>query len=181
MEYIENSFLDKRPAASQRGAKSKTAELDVSIPDLDAYMSGRESLDGQGKRKRFRKTHLSAPRPRRIREAKQAQKIDPDLQRVWGTLPKNLEFLISFYDDKVTENYYRGNFKETREDLIRRLLDPELTLEDTSRILGVCPATVRRYTNRKWLNHHRTKGGQRRFRLSDVVKFVEAHGRFPEE
>ncbi|HZH99380.1 MAG TPA: helix-turn-helix domain-containing protein, partial [Fimbriimonadaceae bacterium] len=105
----------------------------------------------------------------------------PDLQQCWETLPKSIEFLCSFYNDTVTKNYYRGEFKESRKDLIKRLLDPELSLEETSRLLGVCPATVRRYTNRGWLTHHRTNGGQRRFRLSDIAKFVEVHGRFPEE
>ncbi|MBS1713361.1 MAG: helix-turn-helix domain-containing protein [Armatimonadetes bacterium] len=64
--------------------------------------------------------------------------------------------------------------------MIRRLLDPELSLEEVSRLLGVCPATVRRYTNKGWLEHHRTKGGQRRFRLSGLVRFVDKHGRIPE-
>ena len=109
------------------------------------------------------------------------KQIEPKLHETWAILPKNMDFLLGFFDDSVTSNYYRGNFKETREQLIRELLDPELNLEDTSRLLGVCPATVRRYTNRGWLGHHRTKGGQRRFRLSDVVSFVEKHGRFPEE
>jgi excisionase family DNA binding protein len=89
--------------------------------------------------------------------------------------------LSSLYDDGVTANYYRNEFKETREELIQRLLDPQLSLEETSRLLGVCPATVRRYTNREWLAHHRTKGGQRRFKLSDIVRFVDKHGRFPEK
>jgi hypothetical protein len=31
------------------------------------------------------------------------------------------------------------------------------------------------------LAHHRTTGGQRRFRLSNVVKFLDEHGRFPED
>jgi len=107
--------------------------------------------------------------------------MDPELQEIWENLPRNIHFLVGFFDDSVTKNYYGGEFKENREQLIRRLLDPQLTLEETSRLLGVCPATVRRYTNRGWLSHHRTEGGQRRFRLSDVVKFVEKHGRFPEE
>lgn len=89
-------------------------------------------------------------------------------------------FLASLYDDGVTSHYYTGDFKETRQELIKRLLDPQVNLEEVSRLLGVCPTTVRRYTNRGWLNHHRTKGGQRRFLLSDVVVFVEKHGRFPE-
>ena len=95
-------------------------------------------------------------------------------------MPKNIEFLGRFFTDSVTSKYYQGDFKESREELIRRLLDPELSLEETSRLLGVCPATVRRYTNRGWLGHHRTKGGQRRFRLSGVVKFVAEHGRLPQ-
>ena len=88
---------------------------------------------------------------------------------------------MSYVDDSVAAKYYGGNFDESRQELIKRILDPQLTLEETSRLLGVCPATVRRYTNRGWLKHHRTDGGQRRFRLSDVGRFVEEHGRFPEE
>mgnify|MGYP005830952323 CR=1 FL=1 len=67
-----------------------------------------------------------------------------------------------------------GTFKESREELLRRLLDPVLSLEDTARILNVCPTTVRRYTNRGLLKHFRTGGNQRRFRLSDVLAFLES-------
>jgi excisionase family DNA binding protein len=183
LEYIEKAFLDKSPGAT--ATKSKAGDgVSITVPSIDEYLQG-EGAKARRKSKvsaqKFRKTQLSAPRPRRARQLQRSTPIDPELQEVWETLPKSIEFLFSFYDDKVTSNYYRGEFKESREQLIRRLLDPELTLEETSRLLGVCPATVRRYTNRKWLSHHRTKGGQRRFRLSDVVKFVELHGRFPEE
>jgi excisionase family DNA binding protein len=130
---------------------------------------------------KFKRKKLSAPRPRRAKAPVEESPIDPELQSVWSVLPKNVSFLSTFFDDSVTANYYRGKFKETRQELIRRLLDPELTLEEVSRLLGVCPATVRRYTNRGWLSHTRTVGGQRRFRLSGVVKFVEEHGRHPEE
>jgi len=68
-------------------------------------------------------------------------------------------------------------FKETREELLQRLLDPMITLEEAARILDVCPTTVRRYTNRGMLKHLRTAGNQRRFRLSDVLAFLEASGR----
>jgi len=66
------------------------------------------------------------------------------------------------------------DFKETRGELLQRLLDPPLGLDDTARILNVCPATVRRYTNRGLLKHFRTAGNQRRFRLSDVLAFLES-------
>lgn len=195
LAYIESAFLDKSEKAKTAGEKD---ELDVDFPTIGSYLhDGKNGSTKKGAgaavlekpaettengRARFRKTVMSAPRPRRAKkQATKEPKIDPALQTVWEALPKNIEFLCSFYDDSVTANYYRGEFKESRQDLIKRLLDPELTLEETSRLLGVCPATVRRYTNRQWLSHHRTSGGQRRFRLSDIVRFVELHGRFPEE
>ena len=64
---------------------------------------------------------------------------------------------------------------ETREELLSRLLDPTLTLDETALMLDVCPATVRRYTNRGILPHERSKGNQRRFKLSCVLAFMEAN------
>ena len=188
LAYIESGFLDTRPA--KEGAIAETSDLDLSLPSISDYLSTPasklidrepivEALDPQEK-SRFRKTVMSAPRPRRAKRRSAKNAIDPDLHSVWTALPKNVAFLCSFFDDAVTKNYY-GEFKENRQELIRRLLDPELSLEETARLLGVCPATVRRYTNRGWLAHHRTTGGQRRFRLSSVVKFVDEHGRLPQE
>lgn len=164
LQYIENAFLD-RPKKNGKGSGDEGAE--------EGQQSKRPAI-------RFRKTSLSAPRPRRVQN-EQPEPISTSLRELWESVPRNIEYLTLYFDDSVTANYYQGEFKETREDLIRRLLDPELTLEEVSRILGVCPATVRRYTNRGWLQCHRTKGGQRRFRLGGVVKFVQEHGRHPEE
>jgi excisionase family DNA binding protein len=183
LAYIESAFLDKEKSET---AKLPKDELDVSVPSIGQYLNGSAAsreleTSIEDSPRRFRKTEMRAPRPRRARKQSATSTIDPTLQAVWESLPRNIEFLMSYFDDSVTENYYRGEFKETRQELIKRLLDPELSLEETSRLLGVCPATVRRYTNRGWLSHHRTQGGQRRFRLSDLVRFVEIHGRFPEE
>lgn len=187
----ESNGLSMKESSSGVATVDRPNESDdlSSLPSLgDELFNGRghvlldEITDGQnGRRTRFKKTLMSAPRPRRAKAQTQTvATLDPELQSTWETLPKSIEFLCSFYDDSVTATYY-GEFKETRQALVKRLLDPELSLEETSRLLGVCPATVRRYTNRGWLSHHRTDGGQRRFRLSDIVKFVEIHGRFPEE
>ncbi len=67
--------------------------------------------------------------------------------------------------------------EETREELLSRLLDPTLTLEETARILEVCPTTVRRYTNKGILPHERSQGNQRRFKLSRVLAFRDAQVR----
>lgn len=187
LAYIESAFLDRENEKKQT-ERPADLDLELNIGTLGDFLEHKpasaDEPDGASaagdKNPRFRKTVMSAPRPRRAKASRAGAVIDPELQECWETLPRSIEFLCSFYDDSVTANYYRGDFKETRQDLIRRLLDPELSLEETSRLLGVCPATVRRYTNRGWLHHHRTTGGQRRFRLSNIVKFVDEHGRFPE-
>ncbi len=86
---------------------------------------------------------------------------------------------------EVAQSSYKRPFEESRRELIARLLDPVLSLEETARILNVCPATVRRYTNKGMLKYYRkdvehsVTGGanretrQRRFRLSDVLGFLE--------
>ena len=179
--YIESALSE----TETKGRKRTGVEAPLELPLLVEYLGlgGPAVAEGSEEepKARFRKTVMSAPRPRRVKQRPTAAALDPELQQVWTNLPKNVAFLCRFYDDGVTANYYRGEFKETRQELIRRLLDPELSLEETSRLLGVCPATVRRYTNRGWLEHHRTTGGQRRFRLSNVVKFLDEHGRFPED
>lgn len=81
-------------------------------------------------------------------------------------LPLDLEMAVN-------EPATRTRAKETRDDLVERLLDPVLTLQETAILLDVCPTTVRRYTNRGVLNCFRTPGNQRRFRLSDIISFME--------
>jgi len=66
---------------------------------------------------------------------------------------------------------------ESRAELVQRLLDPVLTLEEAAILLDVCPTTVRRYTNRGVLKCYRTPGNQRRFRLSEILSFMERRQR----
>jgi len=60
-----------------------------------------------------------------------------------------------------------------REELIEKLLDPVISLEEASTLIGVCKTTVRRYTNKGELECLRTPGQQRRFKLSQVLEFVK--------
>src|SRR5688500_14018370 len=61
---------------------------------------------------------------------------------------------------------------ETRAQLLERLTNPQISLHEASVILRVCPATVRNYCNSGYLPHARTPGGQRRFRLNEVLAFA---------
>ena len=172
LAYIESAFVDGRPAEK---VAEKAWETRVDVPEFGEYLAGRTPRPA---RPRGRRTAMRAPRPRR--SAAPTGELDADLKDALQRLPASLAFLLGEFDDRTTEHSYKDGFVETRGELVRRLLDPELTLEETSRLLGVCPATVRRYTNRSWLAHHRTAGGQRRFRLSSIITFVDQHGRWPE-
>lgn len=101
---------------------------------------------------------------------------DLDVQEKWDRVPHHLQALFGEPKSEVAQNSYK-TFKESRDDLIQRLLDPVISLEEAARVLNVCPTTVRRYTNRGVLRHHRTAGNQRRFKLSDVLAFLESSGR----
>lgn len=101
---------------------------------------------------------------------------DNDIKEKWDRMPHHLQVLFATASEEVAQRSYK-RFNEDRSELISRLLDPSLSLEETARILNVCPTTVRRYTNRDILPHFRTVGNQRRFRLSDVLSFIETQGK----
>ena len=91
-----------------------------------------------------------------------------------GILPRHIVLLANLPEEtnEVASSYYKRNH-ETRKEMLERLLNPVLSLEEAARLLGVCPASVRRYTDRGLLTHHRTEGNQRRFHLADVVAFIQ--------
>ncbi|NUL81656.1 MAG: helix-turn-helix domain-containing protein [Armatimonadetes bacterium] len=112
------------------------------------------------------------PRKKRSKPTKTA----PSPKTADSLLPKLAEKIDKIgdqYDDATTQRYYRRPFEESREMLLARIADQVLSLKEVARILGVCPMSVRRYTDKGWLPHFRTEGNQRRFRLSDVAAFLE--------
>src|SRR5687767_8604714 len=62
--------------------------------------------------------------------------------------------------------------RETRAQLLERLLNPQVSLHEASMLLRVCPATVRNYADSGLLPHVRTTGRQRRFYLRDVLALL---------
>ncbi len=116
----------------------------------------------------------ATPTPKPAAPAQAAK--SEDVSEMWNQLPRHIQFLAGTQTEEVAQNSYKM-FKETRNQLVARLLDPEISLEEAARVLNVCPTTVRRYTNKGALPHHRTGGNQRRFRLSDVLAFLESNTR----
>lgn len=62
---------------------------------------------------------------------------------------------------------------ETRSQMLERLTNPLLSLHEAGVILNVCASTLRRYSDSGTLPHERTSGGQRRFRLRDVLALLD--------
>ena len=76
-----------------------------------------------------------------------------------------------FSDEAPVKQRQRGTL-ETRRQLIARLENPELSLQEAAILLGVCRATVRHYCDEGLLRHTRTEGGQRRFYYLDIKDFI---------
>jgi len=137
------------------------------------------------------------PRKPRTR-APHARNVRPDpvpsglsAADLWAKAPRHVQTLLALErleeESEVAQFSYKRPFPESRRELISRLLDPILSLEETARLLNVCPTTIRRYTNKGILSHYRKEPErtgdveateretrQRRFRLSDILAFLEA-------
>jgi excisionase family DNA binding protein len=155
---------ERDPAIAPSGVQTETlSELDLeSEPELDATSAMDAELLPE-----------SAGNPGRRGEATTNGPAGGQRGGLPVMAPRQralLQYLRSRLPDAEAR---RSTLRESREELIERLVDPTLTLEETARLLGVCPTTVRRYTNRGHLRHFRTKGNQRRFHFSDVIEFLE--------
>lgn len=75
----------------------------------------------------------------------------------------------------------RPRLDRDRRRVLHRLLDPEVALHDAALLLNVSKSTLRRYTDSGRLSSYRSPGGQRRFRLSELLSFIETteHGAPP--
>jgi excisionase family DNA binding protein len=107
-------------------------------------------------------------------EAKKAQttRAEKVVTKKRGRKKKSENDMSLFHQKAYKGRIKTEDPKKKREELIESLLDPLITLEDAATILNVCKTTVRRYTNKGVLDCIRTPGGQRRFKLSQVLDFM---------
>jgi excisionase family DNA binding protein len=185
--------------AAESDEERPAAEAVPREPAAAAIAADRRQPDLFAEEKRAKRT----ARPARAKPSKQQPAARPPRARKKGQakgesaptavaangptqIPAHLSALVAYEGTEAAQPYYKkarehGGFTESRLELLQRLIDPPLTLEETARLLNVCPTTVRRYTNKGLLNHHRTPGNQRRFRLSDVIGFMAEQGRLPDQ
>lgn len=60
-----------------------------------------------------------------------------------------------------------------REEIIKRLTDPLISIDEAALILNVTKAALKRYTERNLIPYLRTAFGEIRFKFSDILKFSE--------
>jgi excisionase family DNA binding protein len=97
-------------------------------------------------------------------------------KELWERLPTHIRLLAGLIEPPAEELYDDAPDADERQQFITQILNPPLTLEEVAVLLGVTTATVRRYTNKGLLPHTRTVGQQRRFRLDEVLAFLEKNG-----
>lgn len=117
-----------------------------------------------------------APDPREVVERLDVPAVSLR-ERLSSVLAHQAQLPLDIEARRAVSDGVEGSPRETREALVQRLLDPTLTLEEVSLLLGVCRTTVRRYTDRGVLRCFRTPGNQRRFHLTDVLDFMERQAR----
>lgn len=78
---------------------------------------------------------------------------------------------VQLSDETPLKQRRRGT-QETRRQLIARLENPEISLQEAAILIGACRATVRTYCDQGLLRHTRTAGGQRRFHYLDIKDFI---------
>jgi hypothetical protein len=192
------------PAASLFGGTPFLLSASVSANSPAAVISG-TSTDGIDKPShqanirtlRRKRTSGRSQVPLTSTENPQSSEVDSAQTRFGDAVPKHVRLLIELghssrrKNREVAQSSYKRPFQESRDELIARLLDPILSLEEAARLLNVCPTTVRRYTKQGALNCYRKppdraslpdesadaqlrETRQRRFRLSDILAFLEA-------
>jgi len=169
--------LDEAAEAPELGdgvAEPADAEWDEVAASADAMVAEEAEQERLPDETQTRPTNGLLAEPERQVTAATPSPARTRARRRRGPAPEQAELPLGL--EPVVEKPQRRSATETREDLIQRLLDPHLTLQETAKLLNVCPTTVRRYTNRGLLAHYRTPGNQRRFRLSDVLAFMERQG-----
>ena len=194
-------LAEESPAASESGSASDMliGAFSVLMP-VNTYVTPRPPLP-QSKPPTLLPPDdapLESPRRAPRSRARHARNVRPEYvpsglsaADLWATVPKHVQTLLALgrmeeIEEEVAQSSYKRPFQQTRQELIERLLDPILSLEDTARLLNVCPTTVRRYTNKGILTYYRKEPDrpstgsqsdketrQRRFRLSDILAFLE--------
>ena len=162
------------------------------MPSIDRYLPGMSALSGHNEVPEVvvdaceEKSHA-----RKRRQFQSALNLGTNRDEIsttkaeMGRLPV-LQVLNRLTQEDALRPMHSQTLTGDRLATLERLLNPELTLDETALLLDISTTTVRRYTNQGILKHFRKgmegadseemnsfKTRQRRFRLLDVLEFFE--------
>ncbi len=169
----DRETLDKARTAAKRGQADEESTDGTEIAEQSAGPDAPASAEAASRDRSGRSRESDAGRAVNTSRVLDRLTDDRDTTERLRALQARQRRLPLDIDTTQEDSGSRTRTKQTRDELVERLLDPVLTLQETATLLDVCPTTVRRYTNRGVLNCFRTPGNQRRFRLSDVISFME--------
>ena len=163
------------PAAPQPAVQAHETQAEPAEPMASPFVSVHDVWEAAEKAPRS--THVPRVEPSRpaAQPATAASKPKPlpQHQPLPHTQPEPVISRVRQTQPVQQKEDQRPSREQTREEIIERLVNPTITLEEAAKIMGVCKATVRRYTAMGILPHYRTPGNQRRFKLNDIILFLE--------
>lgn len=190
----EDKILDTKKESKERVVESVPIQIEKkekAKPSYEPFLKTEEILlkkDRIRKQKQLEKieqdiilnpAEILAQKDKKIEEEKVEEKIE--LQKFekpeQAKLPLgDIEKIVSMDKGKVTKELF-----QKRQELIKRLLDPQLNLSEVALLLNIHKNTVRRYADNNIIPNFRTIGGRRIFKFSDVLEFLEKRGRGTED
>jgi len=150
-EAITESTLSPAEILSQKDKGHRPPTREKEKEERPEFLADLTQILSQKDKKAKSKEEIKLPT---IKQPEQTELPLPDLLKVEG--------------GKIDKSLF-----DKRQELIKQLLDPQVNLEEAALLLNVCKSTVRHYTDSNLLPHIRTIGGQRRFRFSDILVFLE--------
>jgi excisionase family DNA binding protein len=147
----ESRKTPRKQEPDEAGARQSRAIASPFVSVQDIWEAAERSTKT---RKTAKEESLPAIQQKRLPGIEKVTRVDPSEQ-------------------EAAQRQRRADTK-SREEILERLVNPTLTLEEAAKVMGVCKATVRRYTAKGILPHYRTPGNQRRFKLNDILSFLES-------
>lgn len=185
MPRVDDCSSVEFPIAIQSKTISEMPSIDRYLPGISA-LSGRDEVPGVSEEACEEKTHARARRQFQValNLGTNRDELTPPKSEQ-GHLPV-LQVLNRLNQEDSLRPIHSQTLTGDRLATLERLLNPELTLDETALLLDISTTTVRRYTNQGILKHFRKgmegadseemnsfKTRQRRFRLLDVLEFFE--------
>jgi hypothetical protein len=166
---VEPELVEEEPESASATATPAEAKTDAADMIAIAEETIRSEARDAERRTAAAQRHRSGP------AIDVASPLSSD--KLWGLAPRSNPIVIAHTEQVGPAGADFRRATESRLDLVSRLLDPNLPLSETARLLNVEPAEVQRKPSPTVLVNMRPAGENKRYKLSDVISFLEQQSR----